>query len=179
MTMETIVVTLLLAVLGGGCLLLTLLTLPGNWLILLLAGVAQAWSMSGGGTPLYSGWTLVALFLLAILGEVAETGMSAAGARAGGARGRGAWGAVLGSFAGALGGAVLLAFIPLAGTLVGALIGAALGAFIGELTYGDRPAGSLVLPAAAAAVGRMAGIVVKLAFGIAIWVVVVVGALWS
>ena len=75
MTMETIVVTLLLAVLGGGCLLLTLLTLPGNWLILLLAGVAQAWSMSGDGTPLYSGWTLVALFLLAILGEVAETGM--------------------------------------------------------------------------------------------------------
>jgi hypothetical protein len=47
------------------------------------------------------------------------------------------------------------------------------------MTYGDRSAGSLVLPAAAAAAGRMAGIVVKLAFGIAIWVVVVVGALWS
>jgi hypothetical protein len=86
---------------------------------------------------------------------------------------------VIGSFAGALLGTVLLAVIPLAGTLAGALIGAALGAFIGEMTYGDRSAGSLVLPAAAAAAGRMAGIVVKLAFGIAIWVVVVVGALWS
>jgi hypothetical protein len=74
---------------------------------------------------------------------------------------------------------VLLAFIPLAGTLAGALIGAAVGAFIGEMTYGDRNTLSLVLPAAAAAAGRMAGVLVKLAFGMAIWVVAVVGALWN
>jgi hypothetical protein len=74
---------------------------------------------------------------------------------------------------------VLLAFIPLAGTLAGALIGAAVGAFIGEMTYGDRSAISLVLPAAAAAAGRLAGVLVKLAFGIAIWLVAVIGALWN
>ena len=179
MTGETIVVALLMAGLGGGCLFLTLLTLPGNWAILILVGAAQLWSLAGDGTPLYSSWTLLALFLLAILGAVCETAMGALGARAGGARGRGAWGAVLGSFAGALLGTVLLAFIPLAGTLAGALIGAAVGAFIGEMTYGDRNTLSLVLPAAAAAAGRMAGVLVKLAFGMAIWVVAVVGALWN
>ena len=85
MTGETIVVALLMAGLGGGCLLLTLLTLPGNWAILILVGAAQLWSLSGDGAPLYSGWTRVALFMLAILGEVCETAMGAAGARVGGA----------------------------------------------------------------------------------------------
>jgi hypothetical protein len=47
------------------------------------------------------------------------------------------------------------------------------------MTYGDRSAISLVLPAAAAAAGRMAGVLVKLAFGIAIWLVAVIGALWN
>ena len=64
MTGETLVVALLMAGLGGGCLFLTLLTLPGNWAILILVGAAQLWSLSGDGAPLYSGWTLVALFAL-------------------------------------------------------------------------------------------------------------------
>jgi hypothetical protein len=179
MTSETIVVALLMAVLGGGCLFMTLLTLPGNWAMLVLVGAAQLWSLAGNGAPLYSGWTLLALFLLAVFGEVCETAMSAAGARGGGARARGAWGAILGSFAGALVGTVLLAFIPLAGTLAGALIGAAVGAFIGEMTYGDRSAMGLVLPAAAAAAGRMVGVLVKVGFGIAIWIIAVAGALWN
>jgi len=178
MTMETMVLALLMAVLGGGCLMLTLLTLPGNWLIVLLAAGAQGWAMAAG-TPLpYSGWTLAAIAALALAGELAEMGMGAAGARAGGARGRGVWGAVLGSIVGALAGTVLLAFIPLAGTLVGALAGAAIGAFIGELTYGDRRASSLVLPAAGAAAGRFAGLLVKFAVGALAWVLLVGGALW-
>lgn len=179
MTMSTLVLALAMAVLGGGCLLLTLLTLPGNWLIVLLAAGAQAWAMATGGSLPYSGWTLAAIAALAVAGEVAETAMGAAGARAAGARGRGIWGAVIGSIAGAVAGTVFLAFIPLAGTLVGALAGAALGAFVGELTYGDRRAASLVVPAAGAAAGRFAGLVAKLGLGIAAWVLLVGGALWS
>ena len=172
----TLTLALVMAVLGGASLVLTLMTLPGNWAILLLAASAQGWAMAVGAPVPYSGWTLAALFAIAVLGEVAETAMGAAGAKAGGGRGRGAWGAVIGSFAGALAGTVLLAFIPLAGTLVGALIGAAIGAFAGELTYGDRRAASLVAPAAGAAVGRFAGILVKLAFGLVMWVIAVAGA---
>lgn len=175
----TLTLALVMAVLGAGGLLLTLLTLPGNWVILLLAAGAQGWAMAAGAPLPYSVWTLAALFAIALLGEVAETAMGAAGAKAGGGRSRGAWGAVIGSFAGALAGTLLLAFIPLAGTLVGALIGAAIGAFVGELTYGDRRASALVAPAAGAAVGRLAGILVKLAFGMVMWVIAVAGALFA
>ena len=179
MTGESVLMGIVMAVLGGGCLLLTLVTLPGNWLIVLFAAALQGWALAFGHALPYSGWTLGALFALALVGEFAEVWMSAAGAKAGGARSRGAWGAVLGSMAGALAGTVLLAFLPIAGALVGALMGAALGAFVGELTYGDRSAAALAVPAIAAAAGRFAGIIVKLAFGVAIWTVAVVGALWA
>lgn len=179
MTGATVAWALAIAVLGGGCLLLTVLTLPGNWLLLAVAGGAQLLSMQGGGTPLYGAWTLAGAFALAAAGEVLETAMGATGARLGGARRRGAWGAVIGSLAGALVGTVALAFLPLVGTLAGALIGAALGAFVGELTYRDRRPAALVLPAAGAAAGRLAGLIAKVAVGIALWTLLVVGALWA
>ncbi|MFM8698707.1 MAG: DUF456 family protein, partial [Phycisphaerales bacterium] len=84
-----------IATAGGGCVLLTVLTLPGNWLLLAIAGVAQAWTMHGGGAPLYSWWTLGAAAALAFGGEALEAGMGAAGASAAGARRRGTWGAVI------------------------------------------------------------------------------------
>lgn len=179
MTMESLLTALAVGVLGGGSIFLTLLTLPGNWLLLLVAVGAQAWAMFAG-TPLpYSPWTLAALVALAVAGEVAETVMGAAGAKAGGARGRGAWGAMIGSLVGALVGTVALAFLPLAGTLLGALAGAAVGAMAGELTYGDRGALDTVKPAVGAAVGRFAGILVKFAIGVLMWVVAVTAAAWD
>ncbi len=179
MTGESVIYGVVMAAIGGLCLLLTVVTLPGNWLMLLAAGIAQVWSTRDGGAGAYSGWTLGALAVLAVLGEVAETAMGAAGAKAGGARSRGAWGAVLGSLAGALVGTVVLAFVPIVGTLAGALIGAGLGAFVGELTYGDRRAGQLLAPAAGAAAGRVAGVIAKAAIGAVMWTVLVVGALWA
>lgn len=179
MTMESLLTALAVGVLGGGSLFLTLLTLPGNWLLVLVAVGAQAWAMVAGTTLPYSPWTLAALVALAVAGEVAETAMGAAGAKAGGARGRGAWGAMIGSLVGALVGTVALAFLPLAGTLLGALGGAAVGAMAGELTYGDRGALDTVKPAAGAAIGRFAGILVKFAIGILMWVVAVTAAAWD
>lgn len=179
MTMESLLTAVVVGVLGGGALFLTLLTLPGNWLLLLVAVGAQAWAMFAGTAEPYSAWTLAALVALAIAGEVAETAMGAAGAKAGGARGRGAWGAMIGSIVGALVGTVGLAFLPLAGTLLGALGGAAIGAMVGELTYGDRSAAQTVKPAAGAAIGRFAGILVKFAIGVLMWVVAVTAAAWD
>jgi hypothetical protein len=179
MTMESLLTALAVGVLGGGSLFLTLLTLPGNWLLLLVAVGAQAWAMFAGTTLPYSPWTLAALVALAVAAEVAETAMGAAGAKAGGARGRGAWGAMIGSIVGALVGTVALAFLPLAGTLLGALAGAAVGAMAGELTYGDRDALDTVKPAAGAAIGRFAGILVKFAIGVLMWVVAVTAAAWD
>ena len=176
--MASLVAGIAVGVLGGGCLLLTLLTLPGNWLLLLVAVGSQGWAMIAGSEAPYSGWTLGALVALAVLGEVAEAGMGAAGAKAGGARSRGTWGAVAGSLVGAVVGTVALAFLPVAGTLLGALAGAALGAVVGELTYGDRDAASVVKPATGAAIGRFAGILVKFAIGVVMWVVAVVAAAW-
>lgn len=178
MTLESIVWAAVIATVGGGCVLLTVLTLPGNWLLLAIAGVAQAWTMHGGGAPLYSWWTLGAAAALALGGEALEAGMGAAGASAAGARRRGTWGAVIGSLVGAVLGTFVLAFIPLFGTLVGALVGAGLGAFVGELSYGDRRAASLMVPAAGAAAGRFAGLIVKSAVGAAMWTLLVVAALW-
>ena len=178
MTMTSLLVAVAVGVLGGGCLLLTLLTLPGNWLLVLVAVGAQVWAMIAGGDLPYSGWTLGALVALAVLGELAEAGMGAAGAKAGGARSRGAWGAVAGSLVGAMAGTVALAFVPVVGTLLGALGGAALGAVVGELTYGDRDAASVVRPATGAAIGRFAGILVKFAIGVVMWVVAVAAAAW-
>ncbi|MFO0962742.1 MAG: DUF456 family protein [Phycisphaerales bacterium] len=180
MTTATIIAAILYGLLGAGCLLLTLITLPGNWLLVLMACGFQLWSVlaTDGQQPLFSWWTIAAGLALALLGELAEVGMGAAGAAATGARQRGIWGAVIGSLLGALVGLVFV-FVPVIGSLLGALAGAAAGAFIGELTYKDRRTHEAAYAAVGAAAGRFAGILVKLSFGVAIWVLFVVAALWN
>ncbi len=181
MTTTTFVAAGIYALLGLVCLLLTLVTLPGNWLLVLLACCFQIWSLiwGTGAPPLFSWWTIAVGLALAVLGEVLETGMSAAGAAATGARGRGIWGAVIGSIVGALVGLVFFWFIPIVGSLLGAMAGAAGGAFVGELTYKDRKSHEAAYAAVGAAAGRAAGIMVKLGIGVAIWVLFVSAALWN
>ena len=185
MTPATILASILYAALGAGCLLLQLVTLPGNWLLVLLALVFQVWSIvaTDGQHPLFSWWTIAAGTALALLAEFAELGMGAAGARMTGARARGMWGAVVGSLVGSLAGTALGCGVPVLGSIVGALAGAlagaALGAFVGELTYRDRRPHAAALAAVGAAAGRTAGIIVKVAFGVAIWATFVAAAMWD
>ena len=161
------VLYLLLFVLLICGLLLTLMTLPGLWLML-------------AGTFFYAWWThfhligrytLLVLLALALLGEVLETRSAGAGARRAGATRRGLWGALIG---GILGGLLLTIPFPLIGTLIGVCIGTFAGAVIGELSGGAEGWRSAAVGLSAAK-GRFVGTFLKLGIG----AVMVVISLWE
>ena len=137
---------------------ITVMTLPGLWLMLASAA-AYAW-LTGGR---FLGWrTLVALLILAGLGEVVELAFAGGGAKKAGAGRRGTWGALIG---GLLGG-IFLSFIPIpvVSTLVGVCLGTFLGAMIGELS-GGREFGHSAVVGVGAAKGRLMGTLAKTALG--------------
>lgn len=121
------IVGVLLACLAG--VLMTVVRLPGTWLIVAVA-VGVGW---------WSDWQRVALWLIAILitvavvGEVLELLSSVLMARRAGASRQAAWGGLIGGIVGMF----LLSFlvpIPVIGTMVGALLGCFLGATLAELS---------------------------------------------
>ncbi|GAA4427501.1 DUF456 domain-containing protein [Bremerella cremea] len=152
----------------------TLITLPGNW-ILLLFTFLYAYFLPAEYYPRVSWTVVIVMAVLAILGEVLEFLAGAAGAaKQGGSR----WGIVLslvGAFVGSLTGAIMLSFVPVIGTMIGALLGGALGAFGGawagehssEKTHEERWA-----IGKGAFVGRIMGTVGKLAVGVIMLVLV-------
>ncbi len=142
--------------------------LPGTWLMIGSAVLLQWWRHE----PYFSVATLVAVAVLAGLGEVFEfiTGMVGA-QRAGGTR----FGAV-GALAGGLVGALLATFlipIPLIGTLIGACLGAAGGTILMEVR-GGMPADASVRVGVGAGVGRLVGTLIKIIIGAIIWVILAV-----
>lgn len=117
----------------GWC--LTLLSLPGNWLILASAAV-YAWLMPAE-TRWTLSWELVGVLAgIAVAGEVAETASAAMAARRLGGSRRGAVLAVVGSVVGALIGSFALP-LPIVGSIVGACFGALVGAMSGEFWKGQ------------------------------------------
>lgn len=150
--------------------LLSLITLPGAWFMLLAAGVCQWWR-----GDLFSWWTLGICLGLAVLGEVLEVVLSAAGARKSGATRSGAFGAVVGSLAGALGGAPVV--FPL-GAVLGAVLGAGAGAMAVELLFNERPAGEAATAARGAMKGRAVATGVKALLSLAIGMTLAVAAVW-
>jgi uncharacterized protein YqgC (DUF456 family) len=138
---------------------ITVMTLPGLWLMLASAAV---YALLTHGN--YIGWwTLATLLVLATVAEIIEFTSSGAGAkRAGGGR-AGIWGAIIG---GIVGGIVLSFFIPIPvfGTLVGVCLGTFLGAMIGEFAFGREITHSLKIGFGAAK-GRLFGTFIKLGFG--------------
>lgn len=148
-------------------LLITVMTLPGLWLM--LAGAAMyAWLTHWA----YMGpWTLATLLVLALAGEIVEIASSGAGAKRAGAGRRGLWGALIG---GILGGLFLSVIpIPILSTLVGVCLGTFLGAAIGELS-GGREVGHSALIGVSAAKGRLVGTFQKLGFGCLMFLIAMV-----
>ena len=150
--------------------LLTVVTLPGMWLSVLVALVRVAWrpdSMHWG--------FLVAGCVFAVLGEIAEFGASAAGAATVGGSKSGSIGSIVGGLVGALAGTVLLP-IPIVGTIVGAVVGAGVGAVIGERGHAERPWKESLAVGGGAAAGRLASVLIKGVIAAAMALVLIVGA---
>ncbi len=147
---------------------LTLLTLPGTWFMLVAAMLVWWWR-----PDMYEPWTIGVAGVLALLGEALEFVSSAAGsAKAGGSR-RGA----VGSIAGAIAGAILgTPFLPPIGTIAGGVLGAGAGAVLAERLWAKRTWAEAARSGQGAAVGRLAATILKTGVAVGIGVVLVVGA---
>lgn len=150
---------------------LNVLTLPGNWLMLIVA-VIYGWATGWNYVGLY---TLIALLVLAIIGEIVEfLAAGRAASKIGGSR----WGSV-GAIVGGLVGAIFLTGlipIPVVGTLVGVLAGTFLGATAGEWIAGKKVYDTVVIGAVATK-GRLYGTLLKVAFGLIMFVWAMIAAL--
>ena len=145
--------------------------LPGNWLIVVSTSMVAWWQWEKHPFSIY---TLAAIFILAILGELVEFFGGIGGARKAGAGFRGSIGAILGAVAGAI---VGTGFLPFFGTILGSCIGAGIGAWALELTAGRQMAESIHL-GCGAGVGQFLGTTAKFTIGVTIYLIVAIAAFW-
>ena len=178
--MTTIFFALLLIVVLLASWVLTLLGMPGNWLMV-MATATYAYFVPAD-SPAAIGWkVVVALAVLASLGEILELLTATAGTvRAGGSR-RGAALGLLGSMIGGLLGIFIGLPIPLVGSLFAALffagLGAAAGAILGEISVGKDIAASWQI-SKAAFWGRLTGTLGKMLVGAVMVAVVAAALVW-
>ncbi len=115
---------------------LTLLGMPGNWLI--VAAVVGYVLLVPEQSPVAIGWgVVVALAVLAVVGELLEFLAGALGATKAGASKRGAVLALAGSVAGGIAGLFIGVPVPIVGPIIAAVLFAGLGAFAGAV-LGER-----------------------------------------
>jgi uncharacterized protein YqgC (DUF456 family) len=144
---------------------LTLFALPGTWVMVGAAVIYALLAPATGAAAI--GWqAMVALVVLAALGELIETAAGAVGAQRAGASRRSVVLAIVGSIAGAMIGAGVGSPLPVIGTIVGAVLGAGIGAFGGALlgeTWKGRSLDHSWRVGEAAFKGRLLGTAGKLA----------------
>jgi len=154
--------TLLFIALVAGLLLIPF-GLPGLWV---MVGAVLLYSYVGPAGAL-GAWTVVAVAVLAGIGELLEFLLAGRFARRYGGSRRAGWGAIIGSIVGAFMGVP----VPLVGSLVGAFVGAFAGAWLAEMTL-KREIRAATRVATGALVGRLAATAMKAGIGCAIvvWV---------
>jgi hypothetical protein len=158
---------LLLALALLACVALIPLGLPGTWVMLVLA---LGYNVLPGAGHVGTAW-LVAAGVLAVVAEVLEFTVAARyTTRYGGSR-RAGWGAILGGFVGAIVGVP----VPIIGSVIGAFVGAFIGAYVAERTRRSEHSAATRV-ATGALLGRAAAAAIKTAFGLAMAVLLVVGA---
>lgn len=172
--MDTVWNLLALIILFGcaiGGVLLTIVRLPGPWLIVAGAATYGWWS----GWPRVTLSLVAALAGIAVVAEVIETALTVFAVKRSGASGRAAWGGVIGGFLGML---VLAIPVPVIGVLIGAVLGCFAGAALAEWTVRDHFVhGTRV--GVWSAMGFAAGAVVKLALAMLMAGGLVTAALWG
>jgi len=144
--------------------------LPGTWLMILFP-VLLKWLRPD---QIIISWTILGVSVgLAMLGEVIEFVLGAAGARRTGGSARGAVLALVGSIVGGIMGIALP--VPLVGPLLGACLGAFIGALLGNLWAG-RTLFQSFAAGRGAAIGQLWGTMLKLAIGAIIAVMLAIAA---
>lgn len=152
--------------------LLTAITLPGTWLMLLVALACKLVVPESIGW-----WWLAAAGGLAVIGEIVEFLASAAGAKVGGAGRAGAWGALLGGLGGAILGTVLIP-VPVLNTIAGGVVGAGVLATVLERSRGKKSWRDSSRAGAGAAAGKFVSTLLKAAVAGVMAVVLMAGAVW-
>src|SRR5919205_1085939 len=124
------------------------------------------------GTALLAVATLIAVLVLAFVGELVEFALSGSFARKYGGSRRAGWGAILGGIVGAIVGVPIF----LIGSMVGAFLGAFVGAWVAELTLGTEVRAATRV-ATGALLGRIAAVAAKVGVGLVImvWTFVAIG----
>lgn len=169
------VFALLLLLILAACWVLTLLGMPGNWLIVISTALyAYLW-------PVRLGWrTVVVVLALAVLGEVLELFTSVVTtSRAGGSR-RGAFLALVGSLVGGVAGLFIGLPVPLIGSILAAVLFAGLGAMAGAVlgeTWKGKTMGKSLEVGHAAFWGRLTGTLAKSMCGAVMVLAVALGML--
>ena len=142
------------------CVLLNLVTLPGNWAMVALVIV---WEMFYPGSSL--GVTFFVLFIgLALVGEVVEFGAQIYGSKKYGSSKTSTAAGVIGAIAGALAGAPFMFGV---GAIFGALFGAWAGCYLAERFIRRQPSELAFRAAQGAMVGKFFGMVIKFGIGMA------------
>lgn len=179
MTWLTYLMAALFSLLALACVGLIPIGLPGLWLMIGFAALAQVLGTIPftSAPSIHFGWTLIGVCIaIGVVAEAIEAIAGAAGARYGGATRRG----MVGAFAGGIIGAIFftgLLPIPIVGTIVGGLIGTFAGAWIGEASaVQQRDPQQKFQAALGAAAGKLAGTFGKLGAGVVIWLLLVYGA---
>lgn len=137
------------------CVALTVIGLPGTWILLGGAVALEIWRPETFGT-----WTFVIAIGLAIVAEVVEFAAGSVGASSQGASKRAGLGALVGGAVGAIAGTVLIP-IPVVGTIVGSALGAGLCASGVEMALRQKTTGHIARVGAGAFVGRLLATVFK------------------
>lgn len=163
----SILVLLPLACIAG--VMLTAMTLPGNWLIVIAAAGAAAWNPG-----ILSWWVVGVLVVLAVLGEGLEFIASALGAAKAGTSKQGAIGALIGTLIGAIAG---LPFLPPLGPVIGAALGAATGTIVAERAVQKRTWQESAKAGAGAAIGRLFATLAKVLIAIAMALIACIAAI--
>lgn len=152
---------------------ITAMTFPGNWLMVATACLVAWWRWD---EHYFSIPVLVAIFLLAVIGEFLEFIASSVHVKKAGGSKLGSLGALLGGVVGLFLGTILIP-IPILGTLIGACGGAFAGTMLFETTEGreSKHAAKLGMHAAK---GRLMGTVYKFICGVLIYIIIAIAAFW-
>ncbi len=172
-------IAILIVLLNIAWLALTVLGMPGNWLMITSAGVFTWLFWQPDATwsdqPFHI-TTFIILIALALFAELIEFALSAVGARKAGASKRSALLALFFSLVGAII-ATFIIPIPVVGTIIGACLGAFLGACLGEMSLGKEMNDTIKI-GTAAAVGRLLGTIAKISVGVTIFLIIALALFW-